>query len=216
MCVGTKQASILTFISQKRGRGGKSDLITIGNLQNQLQAIVWQYLMPHLWLRVSQLLEVRTRMDLGQLCSLLLLLVELRAAEKREGKTRFLDQTKWPTLASLAATVLGFLHDVTTSFRTPVSWFNHSGHLDFCGWTKNRCWARAISLALYFPGSNRPAVLWKMTFLFLWLFVKNNWASAKNQTKTNQTKKPEKLLCFVYTEFKDIQSSKKLGGRQSR
>jgi len=34
------------------------------------------------------------RMDLGQLCSLLLLLVELRAAEKREGKTRFLDQTK--------------------------------------------------------------------------------------------------------------------------
>lgn len=146
-------------------------------------------------------------MKFRQLYSICLLLVVLKAAEEREGKTGFLDQTKWPALAGLTATMLFFLHNVTTSFRTPVSWFNHSRHLDFYSWTKNRCYVRPISLALYFPGNNGPAVLWKMMgFCFFGVFWRTTKPVQKpnpNQNQPNKQKKStEKILCFMYREFR--------------
>lgn len=154
---------------------------------------------------MSQLLWVWERRNFWQLDSILGLLVVLEAAEEREGKAGFLDGTKWPVLAVLAATRLSFSHDVTTSFGTPVSWFNHSGRLDFYGWTKNRRSTRAISLALRFPGSNSPAVLWKMMDFFFCFFVCHFFFEEQvkkhkkpNQTPTSQlNRNPEKLLCFV-------------------
>lgn len=114
LCAGTKQASI--FISPKKKK------ILLNNSEKPTGSIVWQCLMLHFQLQVSQLLEVWKRTNFRQLCSILLLLVG-----EREGKAGFLDQTKRPELAVLAVTVLGLSHAATTSFRTPVPWFNNSG-----------------------------------------------------------------------------------------
>lgn len=113
LCAGTKQASI--FISPKKKK------ILLNNSEKPTGSIVWQCLMLHFQLQLSQLLEVWKRTNFRQLCSILLLLVG-----ERESKAGFLDQTKSPELAVLAVTVLKLLHPAT-SFMAPFPWFNNSG-----------------------------------------------------------------------------------------